>query len=193
MSVRGGVVRSVVALGVSLTLALTLGLSLGAAPAGAVGTPGTAGSAGVPGTGPWSAGQPGAAGPAGEPEADLAYHGRVSLSGGRLAVWVVPQNLGPTPLANTTLRLRLSADLADRQELAEGCARAGQREVMCETGALPARGQGRHIGLRLLLKEPEPEVVLRVDTWWNGGATDRDHTNDQHAVLALDTGDTYSF
>lgn len=127
------------------------------------------------------------------PEADVAYHGRVALDGGRLRILLVPENEGPSALANATVRLRLSADLADRQELAEGCARAGLREVVCETGALPLHGRGRHIGLVLRLKEPASEVVVRVDTWWNGGATDRNHTNNEHVVLALDTGDTYAF
>ncbi|KOU18627.1 hypothetical protein ADK52_30475 [Streptomyces sp. WM6372] len=127
------------------------------------------------------------------PEADVAYHGRVSLSQGRLRVWVVPQNEGPAALPNATLRVRLSAELADRQELAQGCARAGLREVVCETGALPLHGRGRHIGLMLDLKQPVPEVVVRIDTWWNGGASDRDLSNNQHAVLALDTGDSYAF
>lgn len=171
MTVRRGVVRIVVPVG----LVLGLVLAGAAAPAGAA----QAAGAVAPG--------------AGAPEADVAYHGRVSLSGGRLAVWVVPENEGPAALANTTLRLRLSADLAPGQELAQGCARAGQREVICETGTLPAHGQGRHIGLRLRLKEWPPEVVVRLDTWWNGGATDRNHANDERAVLALDTGDAYSF
>lgn len=126
-------------------------------------------------------------------EADVAYHGRVALAGGRLRILLVPQNDGPAALANATVRLRLSADLADRQELAEGCARAGLREVMCETGALPLHGRGRHIGLVLELKERTTEVVVRVDTWWNGGATDRNRTNNEHEVLALDTGDAYAF
>lgn len=127
------------------------------------------------------------------PEADVAYHGRVALAGGRLRILLVPQNDGPAALANATVRLRLSAELADRQELAEGCVRAGLREVMCETGALPLHGRGRHIGLVLALRERTPEVVVRVDTWWNGGATDRNHTNNEHVVLALDTGDAYAF
>ncbi|MFD5143694.1 hypothetical protein [Streptomyces sp. NPDC058401] len=127
------------------------------------------------------------------PEADVAYHGRVALDGGRLRILLVPENEGPSALANATVRLRLSADLAARQELADGCARAGLREVVCETGELPLHGRGRHIGLVLRLKEPAAEVVVRVDTWWNGGATDRNHTNNEHVVLALDTGDTYAF
>lgn len=127
------------------------------------------------------------------PEADVAYHGRVALDGARLRILLVPENEGPSALPNATVRLRLSADLADRQELTEGCARAGLREVVCETGELPLHGRGRHIGLVLRLKERAPEVVVRVDTWWNGGATDRNHINNEHVVLALDTGDTYAF
>ncbi|MFK0049799.1 hypothetical protein ACIQU4_37985 [Streptomyces sp. NPDC090741] len=169
VAVRRCAVRSVVVAGL-----LVLGVS------GVSGVSGEAGAAARSAPGPG-------------PEADVAYHGRVSLSQGRLRVWVVPQNEGPAALPNATLRVRLSAELADRQELAQGCARAGLREVVCETGALPLHGRGRHIGLLLELKEPVPEVVVRIDTWWNGGASDRDLSNNQHAVLALDTGDSYAF
>lgn len=136
------------------------------------------------------------AGPAGAwagPEADVSYHGRVSLQRGQLRVWMVPQNEGPSALANATVRVRLSADLADAQEPAAGCARAGEREVVCETGPLPEHGRGRHIGLVLGLRERPAEVAVRIDTWWNGGAADRNHGNDEHVVLALDTGDAYAF
>ncbi|WP_328927019.1 hypothetical protein OG429_22080 [Streptomyces sp. NBC_00190] len=128
-----------------------------------------------------------------EPEADVAYHGRVSLAHAQLRILLVPQNEGPSALPNATVRVRLSAALADRQELAPGCARAGLREVVCETGRLPLHGRGRHIGLALGLREAAPEVVVRVDTWWNGGATDRNLENNEHVVLALDTGDSYAF
>ncbi|MFJ7587035.1 hypothetical protein ACIQZO_06500 [Streptomyces sp. NPDC097617] len=127
------------------------------------------------------------------PEADVAYHGRVALAGSRLRIWLVPENDGPAALPNATLRVRLSAELADRQELSGGCARAGSREVVCETGPLPLHGRGRHVALQLELRERTPEVAVRVDTWWNGGATDRNHANNEHVVLALDTGDTYAF
>ncbi|MER5762060.1 hypothetical protein [Streptomyces sp. NPDC002082] len=163
VAVRRGAVRSVVMAGL-LVLLGGLGSGVGNARAGAAG-----------------------------PEADVAYHGRVALDGGRLRILLVPENEGPSALPNATVRLRLSADLANRQELAEGCARAGLREVVCETGELPLHGRGRHIGLVLRLKEPAAEVVVRVDTWWNGGATDRNHANNEHVVLALDTGDTYAF
>ncbi|WP_260615094.1 hypothetical protein [Streptomyces sp. WAC05292] len=161
--------------------------------AGAVGllcaAPGAAAAAGAVGPEP---GGPAAAAAA-APEADVAYHGRVALARGELRVWLVPWNEGPSELPDSTVRLRLSAELADRQDLAAGCVRAGAREVVCETGPLPRHGQGRHIGLVLGLKEPVPEVVVRIDTWWDGGAADRNLANNQHAVLALDTGDTYAF
>ncbi|MFJ3927759.1 hypothetical protein [Streptomyces sp. NPDC090022] len=174
------VVRSVVA-------SLVLGL------AGVAGTAGVAGAAGAaPADRP--AGPVGPVGPAeADAEADVAYHGRVSLTRGRLAVWLVPENNGPAVVPGATLRLRLSADLAAEQRLTEGCARAGMREVLCETGSMPLHGQGRHIGLVLALADRPSEVVVRVDTWWNGGATDRNLVNNEHAVLALDTGDAYAF
>ncbi|MFJ4781481.1 hypothetical protein [Streptomyces sp. NPDC088762] len=133
------------------------------------------------------------AGPDAGVEADVAYHGRVHLAGERLRIWLVPANDGPAALPNATVRVRLSAELADRQELSGGCARAGLREVVCETGPLPAHGRGRHIGLVLGLREPVSEVVVRVDTWWNGGASDRNLANNEHVVLALATGDAYAF
>ncbi|MFE5806867.1 hypothetical protein [Streptomyces sp. NPDC056491] len=166
---RRGAVRSVVVAGL---------LALGA------GVPGSAQASVLPSV---------RASVADEPEADVAYHGRVVLAGARLRIWMVPENNGPAALPNATVRVRLSAELADRQELAGGCARAGVREVVCETGRLPLHGRGRHIGLLLELREPSPEVVVRVDTWWNGGATDRNHANNEHVVLALDTGDAYAF
>ncbi|MCB5178964.1 hypothetical protein [Streptomyces antimicrobicus] len=137
----------------------------------------------------------GVAGAAGGPvgEADLAYHGRVALSDGRLGVWLVPQNDGPAALEAATLRIRLSSDLAPRQALAEGCARAGVREVVCETGPVPAHGQGRHIGLALGLAGRPAEVLVRVDTWWNGGTSERGAADGEQVVLALDTGDAYAF
>lgn len=176
---RGGAVRSVVVAGL-----LALGV---ATPAGA--------SEWGPERGPESGVAPRAGSPSAGvgPEADVAYHGRVALAGSQLRILLVPQNDGPAALPNATVRLRLSADLADRQRLAEGCARAGLREVVCETGPLPLHGRGRHIGLALALRERAPEVVVQVDTWWNGGATDRNHINNDHVVLALDTGDAYAF
>lgn len=136
---------------------------------------------------------PAEARPGSDEEADVAYHGRVQLARGQLKVWMVPQNEGPAEVPNATVRVRLSADLADRHELSEGCARVGRREVVCETGALPRHGRGRHIALVLGLRERPAEVAVRIDTLWDGGTTDRNHANDEHVVLALDTGDPYAF
>ncbi|MEV7420058.1 hypothetical protein [Streptomyces sp. NPDC089919] len=133
-------------------------------------------------------------GPAGPAEADVAYHGQVSLVAGQLGIRLVPENRGPAGLAAATVRLRVSAELADRQpQLPEGCARAGAQVVVCETGALPARGSGRHIGVALKLAGRPAEVLVRIDTFWNGGAVDRVPGNNEHSVLALDTGDAYAF
>ncbi|MFE9256580.1 hypothetical protein [Streptomyces sp. NPDC006879] len=126
-------------------------------------------------------------------DADVSYHGQVALTEDRLGVWLVPQNSGPSAVPNTTVRLRFTTDLADRQRLEPGCARVGPRVLVCETGPLPAHGSGRHIGLALRLKAKPSETVVRIDTWWNGGATDRDLRNNEHAVLALNTGDPYAF
>lgn len=139
-------------------------------------------------------GGPGAASAAAPaPEADVAYHGRVVLSDGVLGVWLVPENSGPAALPAATVRLTLSADLGRAEGLAEGCARIGHRSVVCETGALPARGAGRHVAVVLPLAVKAREVVVRIDTAWNGGAVDRVPGNNEHTVLALDTGDAYVF
>ncbi|MFE9840811.1 MULTISPECIES: hypothetical protein [Streptomyces] len=180
VAVRRGAVRSVVVAG-SLVLGVA-GLACGAQ-ASAGEAPGARGARGV-----WAAGGAGAGS-----EADVSYHGRVRLAGGRLRVWLIPANDGPSALPDATVRVRLSADLADRQELAEGCARTGTREVVCETGPLPRHGRGRHIALALELRERPDEVSVRVDTWWNGGASDRNRANNELVVLALDTGDSYAF
>ena len=66
--------------------------------------------------------------------------------------------------------------------------------MLCGTGPLrvrPATARRTALGLRLAGR-PE-EVVVRVDTVWNGGASDRNRRNDTHEVLALSTGDAYAF
>ncbi|MFE3790741.1 hypothetical protein [Streptomyces goshikiensis] len=175
VAVRRGAVRSVVVAG-SLVLGVA-GLA-GGAQASAGEAPGARGARVAPGAGS---------------EADVSYHGRVRLAGGRLRVWLIPANDGPAALPGATVRVRLSADLADRQEPVQGCARTGTREVVCETGPLPRHGRGRHIALALELRERPDEVSVRVDTWWNGGASDRNRANNELVVLALDTGDSYAF
>jgi hypothetical protein len=127
------------------------------------------------------------------PEADLAYHGYVSMAGGRVEVRLTPQNHGPSGVADATVRLRWSVPLADRQRLPGGCARSQARAVVCRTGPLPADGWGETITLAVRLKGAPSEMKLEIDTVWGGGAVDRNHRNDRQRVLALDTGDTYVF
>ncbi|MFF4353745.1 hypothetical protein [Streptomyces sp. NPDC001530] len=136
-----------------------------------------------------------AASPAGAvaPEADLAYHGRVSMADGSVAVRLTPQNHGPNAVPDATVGLRWSAPLADVQRLPGACARAGERVVVCRTGALVADGLGEEIGLTVRLRGVPSEVTLEIDTVWGGGAVDRNHANDRQRVLALDTGDSYAF
>ncbi|MEU1203157.1 hypothetical protein ABZ446_44090 [Streptomyces sp. NPDC005813] len=127
------------------------------------------------------------------PEADLAYHGRVSLDAGRVALRMTPRNHGPNAVMDATVRLRWSAALADVQWLPDGCARAGARDVVCRTGALSADGAGREIRMSVLLKGAPSEVTLGIDTVWGGGAVDSNRANDRQRVLVLDTGDLYAF
>ncbi|MEU8628320.1 hypothetical protein [Streptomyces sp. NPDC048669] len=129
-----------------------------------------------------------------EPEADVSHHGHVSLWGTGLGVWLVSQNSGPSDLAGTTVRLRLSVPLSGRQELPAQCLQADRQTVLCRTG--PLRGDGsqqRQLALELQLLGRPTEVVVRIDTAWNGGATDLNAKNSEHEVLAPATGDEYVF
>ncbi|MEV0559081.1 hypothetical protein AB0I27_37245 [Streptomyces sp. NPDC050597] len=127
------------------------------------------------------------------PEADLAYHGHLSMTGGRVDLRMTPQNHGPSGVVEATVRLRWSVPLADEQGLPAGCARTEVRTVMCRTGALPADGWGETITMDVRLRGAPSEVSLGIDTVWGGGAVDRNHHNDRQEVLVLDTGDTYVF
>ncbi|GGN85301.1 hypothetical protein GCM10011579_076140 [Streptomyces albiflavescens] len=127
------------------------------------------------------------------PEADLAYHGYVSVAAGSVDVRFTPQNHGPTAVSDATVRLRWSVPLAAAQRLPEQCARAGERAVVCRTGALAADGLGEEIGVTVRLVGVPSEVTLQIDTVWSGGAVDRNHANDRQRVLALETGDAYVF
>ncbi|MEU2678532.1 MULTISPECIES: hypothetical protein [unclassified Streptomyces] len=127
------------------------------------------------------------------PEADVSHHGRVSLQDERLGVQLRTGNRGPSPLADATVRLRFSVPLAAGQRLPQGCLRADSRTVLCGTGPLRVAGAARRTALGLRLTGRPEEVVVRVDTVWNGGASDRNRRNDTHEVLALSTGDAYAF
>lgn len=127
------------------------------------------------------------------PAADLAHHGYVSVWGDHVAIRIRSENLGPSDVAASTVRLRFSGPLAVRQELPHGCLRGGRATVLCETGGLRARGGARQTALDLRLASRQDEVVVRLDTVWHGGARDADRTNDTHEVLAPATGDAYAF
>ncbi|WP_406095765.1 hypothetical protein [Streptomyces sp. NBC_01013] len=128
------------------------------------------------------------------PEADVSHHGHVSLWGSGLGIWLRSENRGPADLAGVTVRLRISVPLAGRQELPQECLQADRATVLCRTGALRADGsEQRQLALELQLAGRPPEVVVRIDTVWNGGATDRNAQNSEHQVLAPATGDEYVF
>ncbi|MFF4748281.1 hypothetical protein ACWD5R_00160 [Streptomyces sp. NPDC002514] len=148
-----------------------------------------AGPAGATGTG----GAAGGAGAARAPEADLAYHGSAVLSGGRVDVRFTPRNHGPSAVPGASVQLRWSVPLADRLELPAGCARTGERVLVCGTGPLAADGFGEQIRLGVTLRDRPTEVTLELDTVWSGGAVDGNRANDREQVLILATGDPYSF
>ncbi|MDT0495184.1 hypothetical protein RM717_32320 [Streptomyces griseus] len=127
------------------------------------------------------------------PEADLSHHGHVSLWGDRIAIRIRSENRGPSDVPASTVRLRFSEPLAPRQELPYGCLRSGGAAVLCETGGLRSRGGARQTALDLKLASSPDEVVVRLDTVWNGGVRDTNPKNDAHEVLAPSTGDAYAF
>ncbi|MET9656449.1 hypothetical protein [Streptomyces sp. NPDC006510] len=128
------------------------------------------------------------------PEADVSHHGYVLLRGAGLRVRVRTENHGPSNLAGVTVRVRTSVALAWRQKLPQNCLQADRWTVLCRTDELRADGaEERRLALELRLAGRPDEVVVRVDTLWNGGATDRNPRNDDHEVLAPATRDEYVF
>ncbi|ELS55431.1 hypothetical protein STVIR_3673 [Streptomyces viridochromogenes Tue57] len=140
---------------------------------------------------------------AGGPETDLAYHGSAALSGGRVDLLLTPHNHGASAVPDSTVRLRWSEPLADRQVLPEGCARAAERTVTCRVGALEADRAGEPVGLQVRLRGVPSEVLLELDTVADGGVADGGvedggvedggRGDGPQRVLVLDTGDTYYF
>ncbi|MEU0407360.1 hypothetical protein ABZ307_05950 [Streptomyces griseorubiginosus] len=130
---------------------------------------------------------------AGGPEADLAYHGAAALSGGRMDLRFTPRNHGPAAVPDATVRLRWSEPLVERQALPDGCAREAERVVLCRVGALAADGVGERVEMRVGLRGVPSEVLLEIDTVWNGGTVDLNRANDRQRVLVLDSGDEYYF
>ncbi|MEU6602606.1 hypothetical protein [Streptomyces flaveolus] len=136
---------------------------------------------------------PGIAVAAPVPEADLAFHGTATMDGDQVEVVLTPRNNGPTAVADATVRLRWSEELADRQELPARCAREDERTVLCGTGPLPVDAEGERLRLPVRLRERPSELTLEVDTAWSAGVTDQDRSNDRMTVLVLATGDSYAF
>ena len=137
---------------------------------------------------------PGRAAGADPAEADLSYHGFAVMDRGRVDVTLTPRNHGPADVAEATVGLRWSVpSAAGAQRLPEGCARTGERSVVCRTGPLAAGGPGGRIVLGVWLRDRPTEVTLEVDTVWADGSVDRNRANDRQQVLVLDTGDAYHF
>ncbi|MFJ5099188.1 hypothetical protein [Streptomyces sp. NPDC088557] len=134
-----------------------------------------------------------ARGPVAGPEADLSHHGHVSLWDGRVGVWLVSENLGPSDLAQATVRLAFSEPMSGGQELPPACLWSSDRVVSCRTGGLSAvRGVGE-LALDLRTTGLPDELTVDVSTAWRDGVADRNPGNDRHHVLVLATGDPYVF
>ncbi|MGW6534974.1 hypothetical protein ACWGBV_17260 [Streptomyces sp. NPDC055051] len=126
-------------------------------------------------------------------EADLAHHGHVSLWGGRVGVWLVTENHGPSDVADATVRLAFSAPMAGGQVLPPGCLWSSARVVSCRTGALPDGGAAGELALDLRAAGLPQELTVEVSTAWRAGGPDGNPVNDRHRVLVLATGDPYVF
>ncbi|MDO0935404.1 hypothetical protein QQY66_28420 [Streptomyces sp. DG2A-72] len=129
------------------------------------------------------------------PEVGLAYHGAASMAAGRVDVRFTPRNHGASAVPDASVRLLWSEPLADRQALPGGCARSGERAVVCRVGALAAKGVGEPIGLRVQLREAPSEVLLEIGAVADGGRGGGSGSGDSdpQRVLVLDTGDEYYF
>ncbi|MEV6423153.1 hypothetical protein [Streptomyces sp. NPDC051662] len=127
------------------------------------------------------------------PEADLSHHGHVSLWSEQLTVRFESENHGPSASADATVRLTFSVSLAAGQSLPANCLRGGDRVVLCRTGQLRAGGRSPETALDLRTAGRPVEVVVQIDTHWNGGASDPNPENHRHRVLVPATGDPYVF
>ncbi|WP_328944094.1 hypothetical protein OG259_23785 [Streptomyces sp. NBC_00250] len=135
----------------------------------------------------------GAVGPVAGSEADLAHHGHVSLWDGRVGVWLVSENFGPTDLSQATVRLAFSVPMAGGQELPPACLWSSDRVVSCRTGELRATGGVGELALDLRTAGLPDELTVDITTAWRDGVADRNPRNDRHRVLVLATGDPYVF
>ncbi|MFF9018357.1 hypothetical protein ACF09C_36040 [Streptomyces sp. NPDC014870] len=126
-------------------------------------------------------------------EADLAHHGHLSLWEGRVGVWLVSANHGPSDVSQATVRLAFSEPMAGGQELPPSCLWGGDRVVVCRTGELRAAGVVGELALDLRTAASTDEVTVDISTVWMDGVVDRNARNDRHRVLVLATGDPYVF
>lgn len=135
----------------------------------------------------------GAVGPVAGVEADLSHHGHVSLWDGRVGVWLVSENHGPSDVSQATVRLAFSVPMAGGQELPPACLWSSDRVVSCRTGELRAAGGAGELALDLRTAALPDEMTVEITTAWRDGAADRNPRNDRHRVLVLATGDPYVF
>ncbi|MFD8013315.1 hypothetical protein [Streptomyces sp. NPDC058955] len=172
-------------LGAALAALVVLGAGTAAGAAGGVGD-GAAGGA-ARGAGGEVGGEVAGA------EADLAHHGHVSLWDGRVGVWLVTENHGPSDVVDATVRLAFSTPMVGGQELPPGCLWSSSRVVSCRTGALPDGGAAGELALDLRAVGRPQELTVDVSTAWRADGVDRNSLNDRHRVLVLATGDPYVF
>ncbi|MEU6098208.1 hypothetical protein [Streptomyces sp. NPDC047079] len=124
-------------------------------------------------------------------EADLAYHGYVTMGRGEVNVRLTPWNQATSGVEDATVRLRWSKPLAKEQLLPGACAREDESTVLCRMGAIAPLAEGREIHLRVRLADTSAdEVRLEIDSLWSGAV---DRTPGTQQVLALGTGDRYAF
>ncbi|MER7949236.1 hypothetical protein ABTY59_17785 [Streptomyces sp. NPDC096079] len=140
-----------------------------------------------------AAGGAGAVVPVAGSEADLSHHGHVSLWDGRVGVWLVSENHGPSDVSQATVRLAFSEPMAGGQELPPACLWSSDRVVSCRTGELRAVGGFGELALDLRTAARPDEMTVEVSTAWRSGVADRNPWNDRHRVLVLATGDPYVF
>lgn len=94
----------------------------------------------------------GAAGPEVVVEVDLAHHGHVSLWDGRVGVWLVSENHGPSDLSQATVRLAFSEPMAGGMS----CRRpvCGAATGWCPVGRVSSGPRGPSVSWRSICGPP---------------------------------------